>query len=110
MLFRSVDAIGGGHYVTDGPYMYRSHTGELLMIWSSFMQGRYAVYPVKFAGGDLGMDFEHQEPLITSDGGHGMIFRGDDKLYLTFHSPNASEQEHPCFVEIEDMGDHLAVK
>ena len=105
-----VDPIGNGNYVTDGPYMYRSKTGELFMIWSSFMQGRYAVYPVKFAGGDLGMAFEHQTPLITSDGGHGMIFRGGDQLYLTFHSPNASEQEHPYFVAIEDMGDHLEVR
>ena len=107
---QGVDSIGGDHYVTDGPFMYRSKTGELLMIWSSFQHGKYAVYPVKFAGGDLGMDFEHQTPLITSDGGHGMIFRGGDALYLTFHSPNASEQEHPYFVKLVDCGDHLEVK
>ena len=33
-----------------------------------------------------------------------------DKLYLTFHSPNASEQEHPRFVAIEDRGDHFEIQ
>lgn len=107
---KGVDPIGDGHYVTDGPYMYRAQNGELFMIWSSFIQGRYAVYPVKFAGGELGTSFEHLDPIITSDGGHGMIFRGGDKLYLTFHSPNASEQEHPVFVELEERDGSIAVK
>jgi hypothetical protein len=39
-----------------------------------------------------------------------MIFRGGDKLYLTFHSPNASEQEHPVFVELEERDGSIAVK
>ena len=107
-----VDEAGGpGHYVTDGPFMYRTKDGELLMIWSSFMHGDYAEYVVKFKGGDLGLDFEHMAPLDTSDGGHGMIFRGlDGKLYFTFHSPNASGSEHPHFVELEDLGTRIEVK
>ncbi|MBR5311651.1 MAG: family 43 glycosylhydrolase [Clostridia bacterium] len=98
---------GGRNYVTDGPFMYRSESGEQFMIWSSFINGRYVVLPVKFADGRLGSEFEHQEPIITDDGGHGMIFRAEDRLYLTFHTPNASGSEHPCFVKIEDMGDRL---
>ena len=102
-----VDPVMGDHYVTDGPFMFRSETGELFMIWSSFVQGRYAEYLVKFAGGELGRNFEHLDPLVTSDGGHGMIFHSGDKLYLTFHSPNASGQEHPVFLAIQDMGNCL---
>ena len=107
-----VDEMGGpGHYVTDGPFMYRTKDGELLMIWSSFMHGDYTEYVVKFKGGDLGRDFEHMTPLDTSDGGHGMIFRGlDGRLYFTYHSPNASGYEHPYFVELEDKGDCIKVK
>ena len=56
------------------------------------------------------MAFEHQAPLIIGDGGHGMIFRGGDGLYLTFRSPNASEQEHPRFAAIEDRGVHLEIQ
>jgi len=98
---------GGTNYVTYGPFMYRTETGELIMIWSSFIGGRYVVLPVKFKDGKLGMNFEHQAPIITEDGGHGMIFRDDEQLYLTFHSPNASGSEHPFFVKLADMGDRI---
>ena len=101
---------GEQHYVTDGPFMYRLENGAQFMIWSSFINGRYVVLPVKFKGGRLGTEFEHQKPIITDDGGHGMIFRDSGHLYLTFHSPNASGSEHPCFVEIVDKGDRLERK
>ena len=102
---------GEDHYVTDGPFMYRSETGALFMIWSSFIDGAYVELSVKFADGKLGTDFTHLPPLYTKDGGHGMIFStADDKRFLTFHSPNASGHEHPFFVEIEDKGDQLTVK
>lgn len=102
---------GNDHYVTDGPFMYRSGTGELFMIWSSFIGGAYVELAVKFANGTLGCDFVHMPPLYTKDGGHGMLFSAaDGRLCFTFHSPNASGQEHPCFLEIEDRGDALLAK
>ncbi len=101
---------GGMNYVTDGPFLFRSATGELFLIWSSFIGGRYAELAVKFAGGRLGVDFEHLAPLYTVVGGHGMIFRAGDRTVLTFHSPNASGYEHPVFVELADRGDRLEVK
>ena len=79
------------------------------MIWSFFVQGRYAEYLVKFAGGQLGTEFEHLDPLVTSDGGHGMIFHSGDTLYLTFHSPNATGWERPMFMDVADMGDRMTV-
>lgn len=99
-----------GHFITDGPFMYRTKTDELLMLWSSFIKGQYAELLVKFDSGEIGTDFTHLEPLIDNDGGHGMIFKGEDKLYLTFHSPNQSGFEKPCFVEIEDRGNTVSVK
>ena len=107
-----VDEMGGpGHFVTDGPFMYRTKDGALLMIWSSFMHGDYAEYVVKFKSGDLGLDFEHMAPLDTSDGGHGMVFCGlDGRMYFTYHSPNNSLDERPHFVELEDLGDRIEVK
>ena len=98
-----------GHYVTDGPFMYRTKSGELLMIWSSFIKEQYAELLVRFGGGELGTDFVHLPPIIDDDGGHGMIFGSEGKLVFTFHSPNATGAERPVFVEISDNGDSLSV-
>lgn len=101
----------GVHRITDGPFMHRTRKGELLMLWSTFIEGKYAQCVVRFNGGELGMDFEHLEPLVKSDGGHGMVFRGEeDRLYLTYHTPNTQTYERPCFTELEDMGDSLVIK
>ena len=101
---------GGMNYVTDGPFMFTSSAGELFMIWSSFIGGKYVELNVRFADGKLGTDFCHLDPLYTDDGGHGMIFRSGDRVWLTFHTPNASGHEHPFFLELEDKGDTLTVK
>lgn len=105
-----VCAIEGGHYVTDGPFMYRSKTDELFMIWSSFIAGRYAELAVKFKDKKLGLEFEHIAPLIDDNGGHGMIFSDDNGLYFTYHVPNTNTLERPEFYPIEDLGDSLRLK
>ena len=94
-----------GHFVTDGPYLYRTKSDELLMIWSSFIKGQYAELLVKFDDGVLGTEFVHLPPIIDSDGGHGMIFNDGKKLWLTFHSPNTPGSERPVFIEIFDNCD-----
>ena len=101
---------GGMNYVTDGPFLYRSVTDELFMIWSSFIDRKYVELAVKFTDGKLGVRLEHLPPLYTKDGGHGMIFRAADRLFFTFHSPNKSGLEHPRFLELTDHGDRLSVK
>ncbi len=98
------------HRITDGPFMYRTKTDELLMLWSTFIKGKYAECLVKFSGGEIGMDFVHLPPLIDDDGGHGMIFESGDKLYLTFHSPNQTDYERPCFKQIFDNGYDVSVR
>ena len=100
----------GEHYVTDGPFMYRTKTGELLMLWSTFIQGKYAECIVRFKNGEIGMDFEHLNPLIVNDGGHGMIFEKDEELILIYHSPNQTGEERPVFKAIKDMGTHIEPK
>ena len=99
----------GEHYITDGPFMYRTKTGTLLMVWSTFIKGLYAECLVRFENGSIKNRFEHLDPLIDNDGGHGMIFEADGKLYLSFHKPNTSGFEHPHFVRIEDKGDTIAL-
>ncbi len=97
----------GEHYITDGPFMFRTKTDELLMIWSTFIKGQYAECVVNFQGGEIGTDFTHLPPLITNDGGHGMLFKKDSELYLTYHTPNRTGEEHPSFKKVIDCGDTL---
>lgn len=98
------------HFITDGPFMYRTNTGELLMIWSSFIKGQYAELLVRFQDGEIGTNFIHLPPIIDNDGGHGMIFKVENKFYFVFHSPNQSGQEHPVFIEISDNGDSISIQ
>lgn len=100
----------GEHYITDGPFFFRTKEDVLLMIWSTYIQGQYAECVVRFPDGELGMNFEHLDPIITNDGGHGMIFEKDGKWMLTYHTPNTTGEEHPVFKELIDMGDHVKLE
>ena len=104
-----VDRHQSGHFVTDGPFLFRTHTGALLMIWSSFICGNYAELVVRFRDGRLGPDLEHLPPLLDSDGGHGMLFSDENGLTFTYHTPNASLAERPAFRRVVDCGDRLAL-
>lgn len=94
----------GEHYVTDGPFVYRAKDGELYMIWSTFIGGKYAQCLVHFIGGDIGENFEHCEPIFTEDGGHGMLFEDEGRLYLVLHAPNVKPNERPVFIELKYNG------
>ena len=97
----------GEHYVTDGPFLYRSANGSLLMIWSTFIKHTYAQCIARSENSSIMGSFEHLPPLITEDGGHGMLFCSGSDLILTFHSPNQTGLERPRFVKLKDCGDTL---
>lgn len=102
----------GAGYVTDGPFMYRCKTGELLMLWSSFRQGRYAQAIARSTtGGILGPWEQEPEPIFEADGGHGMIFHTfDDSIMLALHTPNHTPEERPVFIELEEQDGRLTVR
>lgn len=104
------DAPGG--YVTDGPFLYRTQTGALLMIWSSFGAGGYMTGIAQSTSGSVrGPWIQQPDPLFDKDGGHGMIFsRFDGALMLTLHQPNARGQERAQLIELAEEGDTLRVK
>jgi hypothetical protein len=104
------DVFEGVHYVTDGPFAYRSRDGELFLLWSTFIDDKYAECLLKFQGGEIGMDFTHLTPLLDNDGGHGMIFSDGKQTYLTYHTPNTKGKEHPTFRTLEDCGYGLELK
>jgi len=102
----------GAGYVTDGPYAYRCANGELLPLWSSFRQGRYAQAIARSASGSILGPWQHEPaPLYENDGGHGMIFRTfDDRIMLTLHTPNQSPHERPIFIELAENNGQLCVQ
>ncbi|MDR1860638.1 MAG: glycoside hydrolase family 43 protein [Bacteroidales bacterium] len=92
--------------VTDGCFLYRTKTGKLLMLWSSFTkEGQYAVGIAESATGKVtGPWRQQEEPLFTADGGHSMLFRTfDGRLCLTLHQPNHSNERARIF-DIADTG------
>lgn len=100
-----------GSWVTDGPYLYKSKSGKLFMIWSSFGATGYMVgVAVSDSGKLAGPWKQRSDPLYTADGGHGMLFkRFDGQLMLVLHSPNKMTERAKLF-EIEDTGETLRVK
>lgn len=100
-------------YITDGCFLYRTKTGKLLMIWSSFSNGDYAIGIAESATGSVRGPWRQQDkPLFVKNGGHGMIFRTlDGALKLVLHQPNSPlGAERAKIFEIEDTGDTLVLK
>ena len=100
----------GEHYITDGPFMFKTKEKALLMIWSTFIGKSYIEALVRFKNGKIGTEFEHLEPIMTDDGGHGMIFNAEGKQFLTYHSPNQTGFERVRLIEIDDLGRSIKLK
>ena len=99
----------GENYITDGPFAYKTSKGKLLLIWSTFVNHKYCQCVARSSDNELNGVFEHLPLLIDNHGGHGMIFKANDKLYLSYHTPNTSGKEHPKFIEIKDTGDSIEI-
>ena len=99
-------------YVTDGCFLYRTKTGKLLMLWSSFYDGPYAVGIAESDTGKvIGPWRQQKEPLFVN-GGHSMIFQDfEGRLCLVLHSPNSpGGKERAHIYELEDLGHTLKIK
>jgi len=103
---------GPTDFVTDGPFLYRTRNGQLLMIWSSFKDRRYAIGVARSASGRITGPWLHDlNPLYKNGGGHGMLFTTfAGQLMLTFHSPNDSPNERPVFLPVREVGDSLGIQ
>lgn len=101
-------------YVTDGCFLYRTKTGKLLMIWSSFTNGNnYAIGIAESTTGSvLGPWRQQEKPLFTTNGGHGMIFkRFDGQPCIVLHQPNSPQKaERARIFEIDDLGTTLNLR
>jgi beta-xylosidase len=102
----------GINYVTDGPFLYRTKSGRLILLWSSFGTNGYTEALAYSNNGDItGTWTQDDRLLFEKDGGHGMIFKNlSDELYLTLHTPNEHLKEHPVFYKLEEANDTLWVR
>ncbi len=98
-------------YVSDGNWLHRSKTGELLMLWSSYGPKKYATGIARSTSGKLEGPWKQQaEPIWLDDGGHPMLFNTfDGRLVMVIHQPNR-KVERARFFEMEDMGTTLRIK
>lgn len=117
VLFKASDALwvrpvaGGKGYITDGCFLYRTKTGKLLMIWSSFREKGYAVGIAGSENGKIKGPWKQQPQLLFSNnGGHGMIFKtfGGD-LVIALHQPNESPKERMKLYKLKDTGETLGL-
>jgi len=95
-------------YVTDGPELFRSKDGHLLMLWSTVGRNGYVEAVARSKSGQLQGPWEQLPPLLEVDGGHGMLFRSfEGQLLLVIHRTNGDA--YAKLYDIEDDGDHLVV-
>lgn len=102
-------------YVTDGPFLFRTESGRLGMLWSSWGVKRNVQGVAYSLTGRLGGAWEQQEqPLVAEHAGHGMLFTTfDGKKLLVLHSQSLGENpgpRRPMLLEVDITGDLLKIK
>jgi hypothetical protein len=102
--------------VTDGPYVFRTQTGRLGIIWTSWVYDIYTQGVAYSDNGKLsGKWIQEPEPITPPDFGHGMLFRNiEGKLLMAIHSHSTDERGRtvriPHLFEVDDSGDKIQVK
>ena len=93
-------------YVTDGPFLWRSHTGQLLMIWSGYGAKGYTIGIARSVTGRLSGPWQQQaKPLYADHGGHAMIFKDfSGQLRIIYHIWR-DKKRYPVIRELLDEGD-----
>lgn len=100
--------------VTDGPYVFRTQTGRLGMIWTSWIHDLYTQGVAYSDNGKLdGKWIQELTPVTPPNFGHGMLFRNlQGKLLMSVHSHKAVNGRYiryPHLFEIDDSSDKIVV-
>lgn len=100
--------------VTDGPYLFKTGTGRLGMIWTSWVYDVYTQGVAYSTSGTLdGPWVQEERPITPPNFGHGMLFHTlDGKLLMSIHSHrsvNGRTIRHPHLFEVDISGDKLVV-
>ncbi|MGY2134313.1 glycoside hydrolase family 43 protein [Hymenobacter sp. HD11105] len=100
--------------VTDGPYLFRTQTGRLGMIWTSWVHDVYTQGVAYSTSGTLdGPWVQEKDPITPPNYGHGMLFRAlNGQLLMAAHShQNVNGRYHrvPHLFEVDVSGNKLVV-
>lgn len=97
-------------WVTDGPEMFRTQTGVLGMLWSSWGENRYAQGIAYSTSGSIHGPWIQEEKAFKGDNsGHGMLFRTFEGrlLYIVHHAEGDNGARKPQIWTVDDSGDRL---
>jgi hypothetical protein len=100
-------------YVTDGPEIFRTKDGHLLMLWSSYRRSAdnkdiYVETVARSKTGDLKGPWEQLPILVDNDSGHGMLFNTfEGQLMLIIGQP--FQRQHAKLYDTADLGDSVKV-
>lgn len=103
-----------GH-AADGPFLFRTKTGRLGMLWSGWGKKRCAQGVAYSASGKLeGPWIQSEHPLVADDSGHAMLFRTfEGKPLMLLHHQSLDEENpgprRPLLLEVDISGDELKI-
>lgn len=101
--------------VTDGPYLFRTGTGRLGMIWTSWIDDVYTQGVAYSESGTLdGPWIQSPRPITPLNFGHGMLFRTlDGELLMSVHSHKSVDGHYirvPHLFKADISGDSLRIE
>ena len=101
-------------YVSDGPFLFKTETGRLGMLWSSWSYKRYAQGVAYSESGLLkGPWIQEDKPIVEENSGHGMLFDTfEGKTLLLLHKQDLGDNpgpRKPIFYEVDLSGDSLKI-
>lgn len=111
---RNADGTITPNKVTDGPYLFRTQTGKLGMIWTSWVYEDYTQGVAYSQSGTLaGPWVQEPEPITPPNYGHGMLFRTlEGRLMMSVHSHQKVGKRtvrRPHLFPVDDTGDKIRV-
>ena len=101
--------------VTDGPWLFRTKTGKLGMLWTSWIFDVYTQGVAYSSSGKLDGPWVHEAKSFTAANyGHGMMFRSfNGELLLSMHSHAVAKDGRyvriPKLFKVDDSGDKLVL-
>jgi len=99
-------------WVTDGPQLFRTQTGKLGMLWSTWGEERYLQGICYSESGTIaGPWVQEPEPFLANNSGHGMLFRTfQGELRYIVHHAEGNGPRKPQLWNVDDSGDRLVLK
>jgi len=109
-----VEGKTGPNRVTDGPWLFRTKTGKLGMLWTSWIYNVYTQGVAYSESGTLdGPWMQEPEPVTPPNFGHSMLFRDfEGNLWMSLHSHREENGKYirvPHLFRVDDSGDKIVV-